>query len=55
VAFLENLPGDVTDEAGERNKKKFAFVHFEKAQAPTDSEPMMSLYGNERQGIVKAD
>ena len=28
VAFLENLPGDVTDEAGERDKEKFAFVHL---------------------------
>jgi hypothetical protein len=34
VAFLEDLPGDVTDETGERNKEEFTFVHFEKSQAP---------------------
>jgi hypothetical protein len=27
VALLENLPGDVTDETGERDEKKFTFVH----------------------------
>jgi hypothetical protein len=29
VAFLQNLPGDVADKAGERNKEKFAFVHLD--------------------------
>ena len=29
VAFFENLPGDVTDEAGEGDKEKFAFVHLD--------------------------
>ena len=29
VAFLENLPGDVTDETGEGDKEKFAFVHLD--------------------------
>ena len=29
VAFLENLPGDVTDESGERDKEKFAFFHLD--------------------------
>jgi hypothetical protein len=28
VAFFENLPGDVTNEAGERDEEKFAFVHL---------------------------
>src|SRR4029077_11435899 len=32
VAFFEHLPGDVTDETGERDKEKFAFVHFERPQ-----------------------
>ncbi len=27
VTFLENLPGNVTDQTGEGNKKKFTFVH----------------------------
>jgi len=54
VAFLENLPGDVTDETGERNKEKFTFVHFEKSQALTGNEVMMALYRKERQAIVKA-
>jgi hypothetical protein len=29
VTFLEDLPGDVTDEAGERDEEKFAFVHLD--------------------------
>jgi len=33
MAFLEDLPCDVTDETGERNKEEFTFVHFEKSQA----------------------
>ena len=35
VAFFENLPGDVADKARERNKEKFAFVHFARAQLLT--------------------
>jgi len=35
VAFFENLPGDVTDKARERNKQKLAFVHFARAQLLT--------------------
>src|ERR1700739_2411226 len=27
VTFLENLPGDITDESGKRGEEKFAFVH----------------------------
>jgi len=27
VTFLSDLPGDISDEAGERNKEKFSFVH----------------------------
>ncbi len=27
VPFFENLPSDVTDEAGERDEEEFAFVH----------------------------
>jgi hypothetical protein len=27
VAFLEDLPGNVSDQSGERSKKKFSFVH----------------------------
>jgi hypothetical protein len=27
VTFFGNLPGDVTDEAGERNKKEIPFFH----------------------------
>ena len=54
VAFLEDLPGDVTDKTGERNKEEFTFVHFEKSQALTGNKPMMALYRKRRQAIVKA-
>jgi hypothetical protein len=43
VAFLEHLPGDVTDETGERDEEKFTFVHFEKVQVLTASMRMMAL------------
>jgi hypothetical protein len=43
VAFLEHLPGDVTDETGERDEEKFTFVHFERVQVLTASMRMMAL------------
>ena len=32
VAFLDDLPGDVTDEARQRYKEKFALFHFSRRQ-----------------------
>jgi hypothetical protein len=28
VIFLEDLPSDIADEAGERDEEKFAFFHW---------------------------
>src|SRR5467141_23757 len=35
MAFFEHLPGDVTDETGERHEEKFTFIHFGRSQALT--------------------
>jgi hypothetical protein len=43
VAFLEDLPGDVTDQTGKRNKKKFAFIHRRASGVSFCAERMMAL------------
>jgi hypothetical protein len=43
VAFFENLPGDVTDETGERNEEEFTFVHLRSSDFSLSAERMMAL------------
>jgi hypothetical protein len=37
VTFFEDLPSDVTDEPGERDKEKFAFFHLDEWPAGRSS------------------
>jgi hypothetical protein len=37
MAFLEDLPGDVTDESGERDEEKFSFFHVDEWPAGRSS------------------
>jgi len=43
VAFLQNLPGDVTDETGKRDEEEFAFVHERASGVSFDAGRMMAL------------
>jgi hypothetical protein len=52
VAFLVNLPGDVTDEARERDEEKFTFVHERASGVSFQRRKDDGIVGKRRQANV---